>query len=304
VSFNQPKFCPTAAWNKYAFTFANQSVVGEYPAAIFINTNNTVFIGDRQTDTILIWDENSTTPIKNISRGVWDPFSIFVTPNGDIYIDDGEQNGRVQRWIASNETFVTIMNVNSPCYGLFVDTNNNLYCSMNLTHQVVKKSLDDPVMEPVRVAGTGEKGFQPNQLNRPYGIFVDVNFDLYVTDCGNDRVQLFVLGEANGITVADETSASQTFPLYCPRAVLLDAQKYLFIADAGNDRIVGEGAYGFRCLVGCYGRGSQMNQLNSPYSFTFDRFGNIFVADTGNSRIQKVLFVESSCGKLRIQYFK
>jgi hypothetical protein len=244
-----------------------------------------------------VWHENSNNPTNIISGNFRYPHSLFVTSNGDIYIDDGQINGRVQKWIAKSNTFVTVINVNSSCNGLFVDTNDTLYCSMELRHQVVKRSLKDPEMTSVIVvAGTGSLGAAFNELNQPWGIFVDVNFDLYVADFGNHRVQLFQSGESNGITVAGSTSPNPTINLMYPTGIVLDAEKYLFILDHLNHRIVGSGLNGFRCLVGCYGKGSQSNRLNQPFSLSFDRSGNMFVADTFNNRIQKFEYLEKSCG--------
>jgi hypothetical protein len=244
-----------------------------------------------------VWHENSTNPTNIISGNFTNPQSPFVTSNGDIYIDDWEIKGRVQKWIAQTNTIVTVMNFNSSCCGLFVDTNDTLYCSMCLNHQVVKKSLNDPEMTSVIVAaGTGSLGSDPNELKGPWGIFVDVNFDLYVADCNNHRVQLFQSGELNGTTVAGSTSPNPTIKLNCPTVIVLDAEKYLFIVDGGNARIVGSGLNGFRCLVGCYGEGSRSSQLNEPFSFSFDRSGNMFVADTDNNRIKKFEYLEKSCG--------
>ncbi|CAF1571017.1 unnamed protein product, partial [Adineta steineri] len=167
------------------------------------------------------------------------------------------------------------MNVSSECAGLFVDINNTLYCSMYNQHQVVKRSLNESVMNSNRVAaGKGIQGSDSNQLGAPYGIFVDVNLDLYVADYLNDRVQLFQSGESNGITVAGSRSLNPTITLRYPIGIILDAEKYLFIVDFRNSRIVGSGLNGFRCLVGCYGRGSQSNQLGSPSSLSFDSSGN------------------------------
>jgi hypothetical protein len=191
------------------------------------------------------------------------------------------------------------MNVDSSCYGLFVDIKDNLYCSMSEHHRVVKRSLNDSVMTSVIVAGTGSEGWTSSELSGPLGIFVDVNLDLYVADCDNDRIQLFQSEESNGTTVAGRESLYETITLDCPSGISLDASKYLFILDVYNNRIVGSGPNGFRCLVGCYGGGSQLNQLDFPASFSFDRSGNIFVADLENNRIQKFLLMEKSCGKLK-----
>ncbi|CAF1464582.1 unnamed protein product [Adineta steineri] len=244
-----------------------------------------------------MWQEESVHPTKVITGNFTDSESLFVTSNGDIYIDDGFKNGRVQKWIAETNTLVTVMNVNSSCYGLFVDINDTLYCSMTQHHQVLKRSLNDSVMTSNRVAaGTGIRGSASNQLYSPHGIFVDVNLDLYVADCYNDRIQLFQSGESNGITVAGSTSLTPTVTLRCPSGIILDAEKYLFIVDSGNDRIVGSSLNGFRCLVGCDESGSQSNQLYNPFSFSFDRSGNMFVTDSYNHRIQKFQYFEESCG--------
>ncbi|CAF4010695.1 unnamed protein product, partial [Adineta steineri] len=151
-------------------------------------------------------------------------------------------------------------------------------------------------MNSYRVAaGTGIRGSASDQLGGPRGIFVDVNLDLYVADFHNDRVQLFQSGESNGITVAGTTSEYPTITLNYPTGIILDAEKYLFIVDSDNDRIVGSGSSGFRCLVGCYGKGSESNQLFFPSSFSFDGLGNIFVIDSGNERIQKFKYIKRYC---------
>ncbi|CAF1540375.1 unnamed protein product, partial [Adineta steineri] len=302
LSYNQPKFCSTAVWNFNGITIANQSIVGEYPSAIFVSTNNTIYVASRQNNTIVIWHEESANPKKIISGNFTRPWSLFVTSNGNIYIDDGAENGRVQKWIPKTNIFVTVMNVNSSCYGLFVDINDTLYCSMSNHHQVVKRSLNDSMMTSNHVAaGTGSVGLASNQLNYPRGIFVDVNLDLYVADCGNDRIQLFPSGESNGITVAGQYLIPDlAVELRCPTGIILDAEKYLFIADQNNHRIVGSDLNGFRCLVGCYGVGSQSNQLNNPSSLSVDRSGNMFVTDFGNHRIQKFQYFEESCSKFKM----
>ncbi|CAF1154283.1 unnamed protein product [Adineta steineri] len=301
LSFNQPKFCLNATWNFNGFTIANRSIVGEKPWAIFVNTNNTIYVANRENSTILIWQEESLNPTKIIHGNFTEPYSLFVTSNGDIYINDGKyESGQVQKWSAETNTFGTVMNVNSSCYGLFVDINDTLYCSMHDHHQVVKRSLSDSVINSNRVAaGTGNKGKDSNQLNQPHGIFVDVNLDLYVADCLNNRVQLFQSGESNGITVANQyLSINPIITLDCPTGIILDAEKYLFIVDAGKNRIVGSGLNGFRCLVGCDGVGSQVNQLNKPFSLSFDRSGNMFVIDFGNHRIQKFKYLKRYCVKV------
>jgi hypothetical protein len=120
---------------------------------------------------------------------------------------------------------------------------------------------------------------------------------LYVADCGNNRIQLFRPGELNGTTVAVQ-GATENITLHCPSDVTLDIDGYLFIADQNNNRIVGSGPGGFRCIIGCSGSvGTAPNELYNPSYFAFDSYGNIFVTDMYNNRIQKFLLDQNSCGK-------
>ena len=84
-----------------------------------------------------------------------------------------------------------------------------------------------------------------DMLYYPNGIFVDSNFDLYVADGFNNRIQLFRQDEVNGITVAGNGSINITITLYYPSGIVLDADGYIFITDLSNHRIVGSGCKWF-----------------------------------------------------------
>jgi hypothetical protein len=242
---------------------------------------------------IVVWSEGSTTPTGNISVNLSDPLSLFQTTSGDIYVDTFSSISGVSKWTSNSTIGVPTMHTCQRCAGLFVDISNTLYCSMTNLHQVVTKSLNSGSNAFSIVAGTGSLGSTSNMLYYPYGIFVDTNFDLYVADCYNQRIQLFQSGELNGTTVV-----TGTITLSYPLGIVLDADKCLFIVDQDNHRIVGSGPTGFRCLVGCSGSGgSASNQLLYPSSLSFDSYGNMFVTDQYNSRIQQFMLMTNLCGK-------
>ncbi|CAF4054709.1 unnamed protein product [Adineta steineri] len=298
-SYNLPKFCSNVSWNLNAITFTNISTVGAYPTAIFINTNNTIYVANRANNKIQIWFNNSIAPTQTIYGGLSQPYSFFVTTNGDIYVDNGALNHRVDKWTSNGNASVPVMNVNTSCYGLFVDTTDTLYCSMYNFHQVVKRWLNDNSSTLTTAAGTGTAGNTSSMLHNPCGIYVNANFDLYVADYFNNRIQLFQSGQLNAITVAGTGSLNTTIALNEPTGIVLDADSYLFIADYLNNRIVGSDLNGFRCLVGCSGlSGSASNQLLCPASLGFDSYGNMFVSDLGNSRIQKFILSTNSCNEI------
>jgi hypothetical protein len=304
VSYNQPKFCPFTSWNPNAITFANNNIIGLNPTGIFVNTNNTVYAADRENGRIQIWLNDDFNPTRTILVGSSDPRSIFVAITGDIYVDNGGSNGRVDKWTFNTNTSVPVMYVNSSCFGLFLDINDTLYCSMYNRDQVVKRWLNDETNTSTPAAGTGIAGSDSNMLSSPYGIFVDINFDLYVAHCQNHRIQHFRSGQLNATTIAGDRSSDPTIRLTCPTGIVLDADRYLFIVDYGNHRIVGSGPNGFRCLVGCFGRGSASNQLDYPATLSFDSYGNMFVTDWDNHRVQKFLLSTNSCSKYKNIYLK
>ena len=297
LSYNQPRFCLNTSWNSNAMTFANRSFVGTYSPSIFVNSNNSIYILNLDTTQILIWqNENHLNLTRIILPSSLSSQSIFVTMNGDIYVNN-EYGSRVDKWIRENETWISVMNVTSYCFGLFVDIYENLYCSMYDNHRVDKKWSNGTT---TIVAGTGVQGSQSDMLNHPWGIFVDINLDLYVADSGNNRIQLFRLNQRNGITVAGKTSTKLTIELVNPSGIVLDGNQYLFIVDRGNHRIIGSDENGFRCIFGCSGgEGSTNGTLSYPAAMSamsFDSYGNIYVADRDNNRIQKIV-KNNFCGK-------
>ena len=296
VSFNQPELCPNATWNENGITFANNSTIGAYPQAIFIDKSNTVYASNFQSGSIQIWLEGSTSPTSTIVTHSNKSYAMFVSVAGDIYIDNG-LNYRVDVWRENASNYPSTLLTGGQCFSLFVDTNNSLYCSLYAVHVVIRRSLNSSDTQLTTVAGTGCSGFLADALYYPRGIFVAIDFDLYVADAGNNRVQLFEAGQVNGTTVAG-SGAPGTVHLYYPTAVILDADDFVFITDSNNYRIVGSGPDGFRCIVGCTAAyGSAANQLSIPQGIAFDSYGNIFVIDRDNHRVQKFLLSFNACSK-------
>ncbi|CAF1369391.1 unnamed protein product [Adineta ricciae] len=290
ISYNLPKLCANATWNPSAITFANSITVGNYPHGIFVNTINNVYVADHMNGRILIWLNDSTIPTKILSGGLNSPTGIFSRENGDIYIDNGYVNYRIDKWGSNSTSSVPAMYTCSFCTGVFVDINDMLYCAMFNYHQVISKSLNQYLNIWSTVAGKSNvSGSTSTTLNNPCGIFVDLYLNLYVADFLNNRIQKFSSGQLNGTTIS-----TGSFILDHPSSVILDADGYFFIVDMYNHRIVGSGLYGFRCIAACSGSGSSSTQLYFPQALSFDSYGNIFLSDQGNHRIQKFL-VTNTC---------
>ena len=257
-----------------------------------------VYVVSETNSKAIVWIEGDSTPTNTLTGVLSQPTTIFATVTGDVYMDSRVPYGSIIRWSPVTNTSVPVMNASVQCLGLFVDTNNTLYCSLRDCDKVIKQSLDSNSSNvSTLAAGTDQGGSASNQLSKPYGIFVDRNFILYVADCNNNRIQRFERGNSNATTVP-VTVASPSSALSCPTGVIFDADGYLFIVDTGNNRIVGSGPNGFRCVAACGGGvSSALDHFSYPRSLSFDSYGNIFVTDTSNDRIQKFRLTNNSCSK-------
>ena len=102
------------------------------------------------------------------------------------------------------------MNICQQCWDLFINKNNVLYCSLSERHQIIAKSLNNDANLLTIVGGTGSAGSTSTTLNNPRGIFVDIILNLYVADCGNNRVQLFSSGKLSATTIVGNGSLNIT----------------------------------------------------------------------------------------------
>jgi sugar lactone lactonase YvrE len=274
ISYHKPRFSQCATWNPDAITFANESLIGSNPQNVFVDNNNALYLTDAENNRVLVWSHGSASPTRVLQSGLSTPEGLFVTMNEDVFIDNGGSNGRVDKWALKTNNSVRAMNITSSCSSLFIDTANSLYCSMSGRHEVLKRILSSSSMIGQRVAGTGVRGSASKMLHTPYGIFVDTDFNLYVADYQNSRIQLFHSGLLDGVTVVGSFSINPTISLYKPIDVTLDGNKNLFILEYGKHRIIAQGIDGFRCIVGCSGSyGSSADRMSWPRSLSFDSDG-------------------------------
>lgn len=292
-------FCPNATWDPNGITFANNTN-GTF--GLFVDINNIIYVTSQSSNEVYIWSENSSNPIRTLSGNLNGPGAVFVASNGDVYVDNG-QNSQLVKWTVNGSQSEIVTSISTQTLGLFIDLNNTLYISYDSLSQVMKMSLNNGSGPLEIVAGNGTSGSDAYSLNHPNGIFVDSEFSLYVADAFNNRIQKFAVGEKNGTTIAGN-GASGSFQLIMPTGIFVDGGGYLFIVDTLNHRIIGSGLYGFRCIVGCSSSaGSSPNHLSGPRTLGFDSYGNIFVSDRSNQRIQKFILMANSCGEFFFHSF-
>jgi hypothetical protein len=300
ISINTPQFCPSFGWNPKAITIANTVDIGPAPHGLFVDSGNRLFAPHRSNPVVKYWLAGAPSSfIINISSNMVTPetsFGVFRDMKGDIYVSKNRSTSAIDRFTINGAFNGTVWNTPSPCTAIFIDTHHAIYCSTAQAHQVWKRSLNN-TFGLQTIVGTGVNGSGANQLDSPGGIFVDFNSTLFVADTNNHRIQRFLVGNLNGMTVVGNSNAS-SINLTRPTAVVLDGAWNLYIVDSGNHRIVMFESGNLRCIIGCgNSSGSGSSQLNSPRSLSFDSYGNLYVTDFGNNRIQKFLLSEDACSE-------
>ena len=230
VFLNQPKICPHAKWDPNATTFANKDVLGEHPRGIFVDHRNRVFVAPRHQNYILVWSEDNVQSQWNLSVETHEYPALFVTTNDDVYFQEKEGQGKICKWSKNTGNSILIKDFNVICYAVFIDTNNTLYCSAHNKNKVFALSLDVNESLITTAAGVDYEQLLSNDLQNPFGFFVDTHFNLYAADFGRNRVQRFRPGEKNGTTVAGDGIPSN-LTLIQPSDVVLDADGALYIIE-------------------------------------------------------------------------
>lgn len=180
------------------------------------------------------------------------------------------------------------------------DSVDNLYIADRFNDRIRKVS--NGVI--TTVAGNGAQGFSGDggpaiaaQLNRPSGLAVDAEDNLYIAADGRIRKVsggLITTVAGGGTALGDNGPATDAIlGSYCFACVAVDAAGNLYIADTSNNRIrkVSSGlittiaGIGIRGFSGDDGPATSAG-IDNPFGIAVGRDGKIYFADTANNRIR------------------
>ena len=118
----------------------------------------------------------------------------------------------------------------------------------------------------------------------PFGVAVDKNSNVYVTDEWKCTVSVF---DPMGKFIRKwGTPGSGPGELKGPAGIICEANGNVIVVDSGNDRLQVFNPEG-KVLAECGKSGSGDGEFNKPWGITLDKDRNIYVADWKNHRVQK-----------------
>jgi sugar lactone lactonase YvrE len=259
------------------------------------------------------------------SASLASPFGLAVDAVGNLFIADYDNN-RIRR-VGGTTGIITTVTGNGMAsfsgdggpaasatvahsYGVAVDAVGNLFIADSGNSRI--RRVDGTTGIITTVAGNGFPGFSGDggpatgaSLSFPSGVAVDAAGNLLIADFLNHRIRrvngttgIITTVAGNGIKAfSGDGGPATSASLILPFALAVDAAGNLFIADTYDHRIrrvdgttgiittvTGDGTANFS---GDEGPATSAT-LAKPYGVAVDAVGNLFIADTGNSRIRRV----------------
>ncbi len=256
------------------------------------------------------------------------PSALAVDDAGNIYIAD-TYNHRVRRLDIISGIITTVAGNGQDGFGgddgpatdaslsepsgIAIDSNGDIYIADLMNHKIRKVDVSTGVI--TTVAGSGNGSFSGDNgpaiyagLAGPSGVAVDKEGNIFIADTFNNRIRMIdkgtgfistVAGDENRFRVGEKESTEKS--LSRPYAIAIDSKGDIYTTDSDNhmirkiDRKTSE-------IVAIAGNGktglspddtlASEASLNYPFGIAIDSADNIYIADTFNHMIRKIMIKE------------
>ena len=214
------------------------------------------------------------------------PHSIDIDKDGNVYVTD-TGNDRIQKYNSDGKFILKWgfgdtggQGAERTPHQLTVDSNGYVYLTDKNAHQILKFDENGTF-----IGSYGSKGSTEGKFLEPHGIVFDSNDTMYVTDMKNSRVQVFDKDFNFKRQWGSFGNGSGQFSGTIPGIDYYEKEDLVFVVDKTSTNFQAFDANGK--FISKFGsKGKQDGQFNRPEDIAIDPEGNVFVADTGNSRIQ------------------
>jgi len=273
---------------EYLFGFGNRGTKrGQFnnPMAVITDQNGFILVADKSNKRIQMFSPKGLCRSYLSVEG--QPIDIAVDPKNQLYVllPDQKKVSKFSMNKKSQDVFCIAdkRNYAAKAKGMAVDASGHIFISESLEHSIKKFNDHNKLLHSFGSEGDGR-----GQFDVPVGIAIGNNNLIYIADSRNKRVQIF-----------EVTSASQPLKKEFQRESHvyydseLTAEKSLLdvhVDDEGNVlALAGKG--GYLLYKGIDNRiiaepGKGPGQIKKARAIDFGPDGHIYVADTGNNRVQ------------------
>lgn len=230
------------------------------------------------------------------------PEDVAVDSSGHVYVSDPVCH-RVQKFNSSGAYLGAIgvtltpytpddLHLNAP-WGIAIGADGSMYVTENRGFRLVKLNADGAQQWTVGQAGVygGDNAhFGDWWAGMEGSPAVDAAGRIYVADTANHRIQIF---DADGVYLATFGGAGVgPYEFNCPTTVTIaPTTGDIYVVDHCNHRILVYDSHRvYKAQIGVTGEaGADNAHFDGPYSAAVGLDGAVYVADTGNHRVQKCL---------------
>ncbi|CAF1130833.1 unnamed protein product [Adineta steineri] len=210
---------------------------------------------------------------------LYHPWGIFIDNDKSIYIADSS-NDRIVKWkLNSNEGQIIADGLNDPRDIIF-DKEHNSFIIADYRNKRVIRYFDQNQTNPQIIISH----------TNCFGLTMDKNGSIYVSDCENHEVRRWKQGDTKGELVAGGNGKGNHLnQLYQPTYIFIDDDYSLYVSDYFNHRVMEwkKDAKEGIIVAGGNGQGNSLKQLCYPRGVIVDHLGQIYVADSHNNRVMR-----------------